>query len=87
MSPHLPKGWVIASTGVEPLRGLRAADGGAAVMVVAQWAGSHDVLGTEGGGEGSGLGPSSRHHGRAWMWLTDWQGMGTSIGSGTDTCS
>lgn len=27
--------WVIASTGVEPLRGLRAARGGAAVVVVA----------------------------------------------------
>lgn len=39
--------------------------------------------GREGGGESSGLGPSSRHLGRAWMGLTDWQGM--DVGSGTDT--
>lgn len=42
-----PQGWVIASTGAEPLRAMRAAGGGAAVMVVAQWAGSKEVL--EGG--------------------------------------
>lgn len=71
-----PQGWVIASTGVEPLlRGMRAAGGGAAVVVVAQWAGSQEVLrGREGARVlGSALVPGTTgcdgRHGRGrWIW-------------------